>query len=90
MRESVKLLYRNAVKLKSLGRLQNAKTLLIKASKLDGEPPAIFAVLADTCWEMTCLDEAVQFFLKVIKLAPKKRSHFYGSFPLPLGAWVSN
>ena len=80
MKNEVRKRFNAAVALKEVGDFDGARTLLLQLHEDAPESSAVATVLADVCWELKQLDEAVSFFQKAKALNPDSEAVSLGLF----------
>ena len=59
-----------AVKLRDQSEIERAREILMQLHRNEPESAVILTVLADVCWDMKHLDEAISFFQQASVLMP--------------------
>jgi len=80
MDDKTRKIYDEAVRSKESGDLTTAKNILQALHLKNPKSPAILAVLADTCWELNQLNEAIIYFSMATNLRPKLEAVSLGLF----------
>lgn len=80
MKDDLRIRFDNAVKLREEGDFASAKEMLLQLRQDDPQSPAILTVLADVCWDMKHLDEAIALFQQAAALSPNSETVSLGLF----------